>query len=590
LLTTHRLSDAAFVSLASGGGDPTVIGDLLAAQHSKHVMLLHVIAQAAREADPASPAAAAFLNGYRLLTTIQEADPNVVASFLGLPHVGAWAHDCLDSLDQGLEPDFGYLALVAAAAAVRSGTGFELSVPAQDGQVHLPSLGCLDDVGQDAWVLLRCDGKHLNVGSFVTATCADLVPDDGSGWDAEHWRGTPLIRAVAEGHAWEVLLETADRHLDRYALPMATMTRHELSVWRDRIQSAWKLLVQHHCWASGPVAQGVSVIVPMTARNDAAMDSATAPTAFGSIASSLPPDPVIMAETLVHEFAHLKLCGVMDLKSLIGPYDKRVYAPWRPDPRPVGGLLQGVYAHLGIVRFWEAQRAVETEPDGMFRAELMYERWRLTIEPCIDTLLKTGCLTAEGIRFVETLRDASKSLETSPVPAAVSRAATETALDHWLTWQLRHVAIDADEVLSLADAFHRDEQLHDQLVPQQRIVEGTRKINSTALSRLVSMRYLEPHVRTGAPTSEVSYVSRADALLFDGQTEAAIQAYQEEILAVDEPLPAAWIGLGLAVHRLVSTPLRRAFNSHLPLIFDVYACLRSQGIRSDPLDLAAWFA
>ena len=49
-----------------------------------------------------------------------------------------------------------------------------------------------------------------------------LVPDDGSGGAVPHWRGTPLVRAVADGQAWEVLLETADRYLDRYTLPMLT--------------------------------------------------------------------------------------------------------------------------------------------------------------------------------------------------------------------------------------------------------------------------------------------------------------------------------------------------------------------------------
>ena len=36
-----------------------------------------------------------------------------------------------------------------------------------------------------------------------------------------HWQGTALVRAVADGQAWEVLLETADSHLDRYTLPDA---------------------------------------------------------------------------------------------------------------------------------------------------------------------------------------------------------------------------------------------------------------------------------------------------------------------------------------------------------------------------------
>ena len=133
-----------------------------------------------------------------------------------------------------------------------------------------------------------------------------------------HWQGTPLIRAEADGQTWEVLLEIADRYLDRYTLPMLTdMTAAEVTNWRQRIQAAWELLVRHHEWAAGPVADGRPVIVPLVPQSD--LDSATSPAAFGAIATSLPPSPVSMAETLIHELQHIKLCGLMDMLPLIEP-------------------------------------------------------------------------------------------------------------------------------------------------------------------------------------------------------------------------------------------------------------------------------
>ena len=111
-----------------------------------------------------------------------------------------------------------------------------------------------------------------------------------------------------------------------------------------------------------------------------------------------------MAETLVHEFQHIKLCGLMDMLPLIEPSGERGYAPWREDPRPMGGILQGLYAFVGIVRFWDAQRRLETEPDGGLRANVLYERWRLAIEFVAGPLLDKGCLTPAGVRFVSVLR------------------------------------------------------------------------------------------------------------------------------------------------------------------------------------------
>ena len=211
-----------------------------------------------------------------------------------------------------------------------------------------------------------------------------------------HWRGTPLVQAMADGRVWEVLLETTDTYLDRYKLPMLNdISEVELAHWRPLIQAAWELLVRHHEWAAGPIAGGVPVIVPLVPRSD--LDSATSPAAFGAIATSLPPSPVSMAETLVHEFQHIKLSGLMDMLPLIEPIEQRAYAPWRDDPRPLGGILQGVYAFTGIVRFWDIQRQLETEPDAILRANVLYERWRLAIDLVTDTLLASGFLTPEAM-------------------------------------------------------------------------------------------------------------------------------------------------------------------------------------------------
>jgi HEXXH motif-containing protein len=591
LPTNHRLSEGAFTALAQGDGDASVVLQLREAQHSKHLMLMHIVAEAAEAADQASEAVAAFHAAYKLLTAVQAADPDSVGWLLGLPHIGAWGHDCLSRLDQALVPDFGYLAAAAAAAAVRADVGFGLDLRVRDGRVLLPGLGHFHGIREDSWVRVTSDGKRLSVGESTEVPCADVVPDDGSGRVVRHWKGSPLIRAGAHGQAWEVLLETADPYLDQYTLPMAgELATPDIGLWRQRIQDAWRLLVEHHNWTSGAVAKGVPVIVPTISRSDTDLDSSTTPAAFGAIATSLPPDPVIMAETLVHEFQHLKLGALMDLLRLTGPCDERVYAPWRTDPRPASGLLQGAYAHLGITRFWDVQRHVEAEPDDAFRAQLMYERWRPTIELSADTLLRTGCLTAEGSRFVEILRDRGRRLGPEKVPSEAKEIAQEVALDHWLTWQLRHVVADTDRVAELAGAYQRAEPFGDRPLPGVRVEDNAREVGSTMRSRLLNMRYLEPHRHIGLEASDMAGINAADSLLLNGQAEAAVNAYQDEIATSAHPVPEAWIGLALAIRRLEPTPTREALAARIPLVFDVHARLNALGIKADPLDVAGWLA
>ncbi len=124
-----------------------------------------------------------------------------------------------------------------------------------------------------------------------------------------------------------------------------------------------------------------------------------------------------MAETLVHEGQHVKLCGLLDMVPLVTSGGEKVYAPWRQDPRQAGGLLQGVYAHLGIARFWAAQRHAETGPDDLLRAQVHFARWRSMIDQAAQTLLRTDCLTPAGVRFVERLRTQGQQLEAEPLPA-----------------------------------------------------------------------------------------------------------------------------------------------------------------------------
>jgi len=584
LITPHVLPEAAFTALAEAAGSPATVRLLRDAQLSKHVMLLHAIAEAA--GGPA-PGPAAFRAAYELFARIQAADPDAAAWLLGLPHLGGWAHDCLIHIQQGSTADFGHFASMVAAAAVRTGFRFELDVPVRAGRVRLPGLGSLQITDSSSWIRLGCDGERVTAGGHLEADWRLLRPDDGSGGAMPPWSGTPMIQAVADGLAWDTLLETGEPYLDRYTLPMSTdLSLDELRQWRQRIQSAWALLVRQHPWAAGPIADGISVVVPLTPNSDTDLVSATTPAAFGAIATSWPPDQVTLAETLVHEFQHVKLCGLMDMVPLVEPGGEKVYAPWRQDPRPASGLVQGLYAHVGIVRFWEAQRHAETGPDDILRAQVHFARWGPTIDLVAETLLGTGCLTAAGVRFVGLLRARGQELAGQPVPAGARQIAREVALDHLLTWQIRHVAADPATVARLAAAYLAGESWPAGFQPVVRVADETRKVDAAVRSRLLNMRYLGPARYRELSAAVVLPLSEADRLLLRGSAEAAVQAYRDLIAGSADPQPDAWIGLALALHRLPPSRLQAAFATRLALMFDVHTRL---GRRTDPLDLASWF-
>jgi len=583
-ITNYPLPEAAFTELAEGGGSPATIRRLGDAQRSKHLMLLHAIAEAAAGPEPGP---AAFRAGYEQLARIRDTAPGAAAWLLSLPHLGGWVHDTLIHLDQGTAADFGHFACLVAAAAIRTGLPVDLDVPVQDGRVRLPGLGSLLVASEKSWVRLRSDGARVTAGDEFAAEARRMVPDDGTGagTGVAGWSGTRAIRVAGCELAWTVLLETGDPYLDRYTLPMRTaMPMGEVADWRDRVSSAWQIVADRHRWAAEPMADVVSVIVPLTPRSDTDLVSATTPAAYGAIATSWPPDEVTLAETLAHEFQHVKLCGLLDMVPLAASGGQQVYAPWRQDPRPAAGLLQGIYAHLGIVRFWQAQQDAETDPDGLLRAQVLFARWRPAIGETVQTLLDTGSLTAAGVRFAERLRAQGQQLMSAPVPAQAARIAAEVALDHRLTWQLRHLATDAADVAGLADAYRRGEPCPG--AARTWIQEDVRKVDSGLRSRLLNLRYLEPGRYRALCADGVLPLGEADRLLLERNSEAAVQAYRTRIADSADPQPDAWIGLALALHQLSPSPRRAALATRLVQVAAVHARLAD---RTDPLDLASWF-
>lgn len=585
MIAHHELPDSAFAALASGVAGPGIIRFLQKAQQSKHAMLLLAISQAA---DGSGPGPRAFRAGYDLLTRVQQADGSSAAWLFSLPQLGGWANDCLIRMENGAEPDLAYLACAAAAAAVQANIPFELDVPVRDGRVLLPGLGSIHVTTTAALVRLHSDGERVEIDGHFEAIPSDLVPDDGSSDPVHQWSGTPLVRLAADGLDWNVLLETTDLYLDRYALPMATdLSPGDVDRWRQRMRTAWEILVRHHRSVAEPIAVGLSVVVPLTSRSEDDLVGGTSPAAFGAIATSWPPDAVTLAETLVHEFQHVKLCGLMDMIPLVEASDKRVYAPWREDPRPAGGLLQGLYAHLQIARFWNTQQHVASEPDDVFHAQTSFARWRSTIGITAETLHQSGCLNPAGQRFVHMLRREGEVLQAEYLPEVPQQIARELALDHWLTWQVRHLATDPDGVGSLAAAYRRGESFRDQSPVRTWIAADTRKIGSDKRSRLLNLHYLLPARYREMRSPGTFCLSEADDHLIGGRTSAALEAYRNQITGSVGLEPDAWIGLTIALYRLGIFSPEAALSVDLALMLDVHTSL---GERVDPLDLASWFA
>jgi uncharacterized protein len=430
----HAIPRDLFNALAAGGGGPEAIGALAAAERSKHATLLRGVLTAAQRAD-ADQARCARLT-WEVLQEVDRHDQDAAARVVTYPAVGAWAIRTLSALDpEGRVPDpvSARLAEVAAAAATRSGVDVEVPVRPISGVVSLPSLGEAR-VDADSAVVSRRDGQ----AEIRWADGRVEIPSD-THRDAPGWLG---LRSIQVGDRAIVIDD-----LHPFRMPAVTGLAPRLSPnkardWQRAVQAGWRVLAAGHPANAAEVAAAISVIVPLS-RSAHGQLSFSSPEAFGAVAMSEPSDPHTCASTFIHEVQHLKLCAVLDIVSLTRPDDgRRYYAPWRADPRPVAGLLQGAYAYLGVTEFWRRQRQLATGA-AQLQADGEFALWRAGTARVIDVLLSGDGLTPAGTDFVEGMLGTASVWEAESVSAQARAFATDAARSHLARWELDHGPVPA---------------------------------------------------------------------------------------------------------------------------------------------------
>lgn len=411
----HAMPQSQFAELARGGGGEDAIRQLVAAQRSKHTILVRGVAELARRAN--SPDAGVALAGYELLARVQRQDQAAADKVITYPSVGAWALRTLrqDQSVPGSQPSG--LAGVAAAAAIRAGLDTQIEVPVLNGTVVLPSLGAADAIGAAATVRTKpaeVRSGHLRVQAR---------------------RGAPGWRELrgAQAGSFDVVIDDLDpfRMPATDGAPTGRLTPAQVVDLSVLLRDAWAVLSPA---TAAEIAAIVRVIVPYQAPVSGHV-STSSPQSFGAVAMSWQPDKYTCAETLVHETQHLKLCALLDLVALTKPDDgQRYYAPWRTDPRPAGGLLQGAYAFLGVSGLWRRQRLVAPEPAVRRRAEAEFARWREGAALAVGTLLGSGQLTPAGQVFAREMALVLEAWRRERVPSDALVTARRKAERHLAQW------------------------------------------------------------------------------------------------------------------------------------------------------------
>jgi HEXXH motif-containing protein len=389
---------------------------------------------------------------YRLLSDVAALAPPVVMSVLASPQFGAWANDafrCLladapDMKGAPREMGLGRLALFAATAAMQGELPFDVEVPLRDGTASFPTLGTayLGPAPPLEWGRAWLDGAGPHVRS--RSAVADISATRHTA--TENWSPLPRVAISERGLRLDVVLDHDDPFLDRYGPARSRIDGADVSRWRSLLAEGWQILASGHRPLASLVADAVRTVVPLAAPDPQHMASGTEETAFGAIASSLPPDALGMAQVLVHESHHVVLGAVRDIEPLVqddGEGDQGQpflgYAPWRDDPRPGHALLQGIYAHYGMGQFWQ-QEYLAGALAHRERAAVEFSRMRTMTARGARTLTGSGLLTDAGREFLAGIEDEIAAWLRISLPAGVERHVADLTHEHEARWRARWLA------------------------------------------------------------------------------------------------------------------------------------------------------
>ena len=537
----YVLTAAQFDSLASGYGTPDAVRILCDGQLAKRKLLL----QALMQRHLGSPAV-------ELLLHAEEKARESTTEVLRHPHLDAWATQALRT-----PGDLGYLAQVAAGAAVRAGLPFSIEVPVTHGEVYLPSLGAATVDGTRTTVVGSANGEvrigqvRLGGAGWSAARTVQLEPEFGLAIedqepfrDTYHWRPAPRLDA-----------DTADR-------------------FAELLRLAWRILVERHPEHAEAMRVLLRVVVPLAAPRSGGIVSAASRQASGSVAVVIPATAEELSLLLLHEFMHMKLDALRDLVDLHAPESRgRYLAPWRMDPRPVGALMQGIYAHTGVIDYWRRRRRLH--PGSPPVADVEFAYWRRQNWLAIASLAASEELTPYGESFVQGLYGTLASWQHEEIPANTAARAEAMVEAQTVRWRMRNLRPAEAELAAVLNAW--------------RLGLPPGPIESAGMLRADS---------EGEPSGMPGIVGAIRSALAGAKvaTDAEI-AYLDDDLALAAALYGArlneddgdddWVGFAMAAG---DGPLGQLLRMRPDLVRAVVRTLRSQRETAEVTAVAEWIA
>jgi hypothetical protein len=282
------------------------------------------------------------------------------------------------------------------------------------GQIFAITCIALDNTGQDQlpW-RLSAEGCSLHaLGYRLTHSRSGTISDGRNRFRLEPLYRVPIANGSIIVNPHHAIVK--DLMLAGYVFPDAgtvheanmfpfTDPRHTADIFALRDGA----VLLERTWPHGAsmVADFGCSFMPVASPNSKDSVSLSSEHFPGWIVASLD-SPLYMAECLVHEASHNLLYEVLREQSLFVEeiaLDHKWYSPWRPDPRPLDGLLHACFVFNNVLNMYGRLAISHASEEDVYaaRRRLGIELQRVAIG--LDTLERSNGLTEVGSRLIAEL-------------------------------------------------------------------------------------------------------------------------------------------------------------------------------------------
>jgi HEXXH motif-containing protein len=291
-------------------------------------------------------------------------------------------HFAMPVQDADWHLQFGLFQSFPVALALARGDRLELDATADpDGRFFLYGTPKFLSAAPQAPLTLKLAGGKLSLGGkpAVLENLVEAVPGivaDDRGW------------LMVRGVTMHGLIALAPAERTRFAAVLQQALRH---------------LSERDPGLHAEMTDMVFALVPLKNPGEHGSVSSSYVNLRGAIALSHAEDPILQAETLIHEFCHQKMNQLLIVDPILlpGQSGQVFYSPWRADARRLRGLMLGAHAFLNVARYLATSLSRETYPDAQHIELMVNVALRINqVDSALKALAGYGTFTEFGRRFV----------------------------------------------------------------------------------------------------------------------------------------------------------------------------------------------